>query len=487
MKQSWIAENGYIWPVSGFSYPEGTDGKKWFWAINNHATMGIHNPSDKPIVFSVTFSLVALDETRNKHVDIYLDDLKIQSVLLPDRYNVYIELNSNETRHLGFKTEGKLDKAPGDDERHMAFCFADIQCEIETPYERSEELIGIQNCLYELFEQVDDICRRHDIKYTAFYGTMLGAVRHHGIIPWDDDIDIAMTRDNYDRFVEAAGNELKEPFFLQTPQSDRECFFGGYAKVRNSNTTAIVPINKDKRCNEGIWIDILPLDKVFLDPGKQKAQMTNVMYYQYAMFCKVYGMQEWIKDRVSDIDYEKAYALSLEMSYDELWDRLEYHLKSAQAEEAFLYTPLARFMDKGKRKFYGQDDFNKLKDVPFGRRRIGIPENICHAACLHVGKSFMTYPPKVRRKSGHHILWDVNKPYQEYKDIDFKKRQQVIAVGINDDAEQYYAGHFLSYDFVYAVDDRDELCGSMWHDAIVISTDTFQKLDLNGYIVKEFK
>ena len=57
MEQSWIAENGYIWPVSGFSYPEGTDGKKWFWAINNDATMGIHNPSDKPIVFSVTFDL----------------------------------------------------------------------------------------------------------------------------------------------------------------------------------------------------------------------------------------------------------------------------------------------------------------------------------------------------------------------------------------------------------------------------------------------
>ena len=67
----------------------------------------------------------------------------------------------------------------------------------------------------ELWERFDEVCKKHGITYYAYYGTLLGAVRHQGFIPWDDDIDVIMFRDEYKRFQEIAPSEFTEPYFFQ--------------------------------------------------------------------------------------------------------------------------------------------------------------------------------------------------------------------------------------------------------------------------------
>ncbi|MBQ3939443.1 MAG: LicD family protein, partial [Clostridia bacterium] len=77
-----------------------------------------------------------------------------------------------------------------------------------------------------LLKEFDRVCRENGLQYFAVHGTLLGAVRHEGFIPWDDDIDVAMPREDYDRFAALAPKALKTGFFFQTPENDPTCFYG---------------------------------------------------------------------------------------------------------------------------------------------------------------------------------------------------------------------------------------------------------------------
>lgn len=110
-----------------------------------------------------------------------------------------------------------------------------------------------------MLERLDEVCRKHDITYWAFYGTLLGAVRHQGFIPWDDDIDLVMFRDDYERFQAIGPKEFREPYFFQCPYTDRRIW--PISKIRDSRTTGI-QFQGLRDMHQGIFIDIFPLDSV---------------------------------------------------------------------------------------------------------------------------------------------------------------------------------------------------------------------------------
>lgn len=118
----------------------------------------------------------------------------------------------------------------------------------------------------ELLQELDRICRKHGITYFADYGTLLGAVRHGGFIPWDDDIDVVMLRPDYERFRQIAAEEIKAPLFLQNTYTDG--FISALSKLRHSLTSAIEFPN-NRSINQGIFIDIFPLDGVADGTGRQ--------------------------------------------------------------------------------------------------------------------------------------------------------------------------------------------------------------------------
>lgn len=112
----------------------------------------------------------------------------------------------------------------------------------------------------DLLLEFDRVCRNHGLKYFLIAGTLLGAIRHKGFIPWDDDIDVGMLREDYDEFMKLS-DEFKHPYFLQTPYTDSEYFFS-FAKLRNSNTSALNKMFLFQNGNKGIVIDVFPYDKV---------------------------------------------------------------------------------------------------------------------------------------------------------------------------------------------------------------------------------
>ncbi len=132
--------------------------------------------------------------------------------------------------------------------------------EVRDGYEVSEKVKKIWAVELNLLEYFDNLCREHDLRYFADYGTLLGAVRHQGFIPWDDDIDVVMFRDDYEKLKVIAPDIVCGPYFFQNAYTDD--MIGAFSKLRDSRTTAIEFPDASPAYNQGIFIDIFPLDSV---------------------------------------------------------------------------------------------------------------------------------------------------------------------------------------------------------------------------------
>ena len=115
--------------------------------------------------------------------------------------------------------------------------------------------------MLEILVEIDKICKKRDIRYWLSSGTLIGAMRHNGFIPWDDDLDIEMMRSDYVRLMEVLPSELPDWLALQNDETDPNYFFY-YAKVRDRRSKMLEQNNYDRLWQEqGIYIDIFPLEQ----------------------------------------------------------------------------------------------------------------------------------------------------------------------------------------------------------------------------------
>lgn len=126
----------------------------------------------------------------------------------------------------------------------------------------NETLRKIQMVQLELLQEVDRICRKCNIHYNIIAGTMLGAVRHGGYIPWDDDADVALLRDEYEKFRKACETELDTSKFYFQDHRNTQGYRWGYGKLRRKNTLFLREYQEHMPYEQGIFIDIFPLDSV---------------------------------------------------------------------------------------------------------------------------------------------------------------------------------------------------------------------------------
>ena len=123
----------------------------------------------------------------------------------------------------------------------------------------SEQTNRIKEIEIEIFKSFISVCEHLNLTYYVLDGTLLGAVRHKGFIPWDDDIDVGMPREDYEVFLREGQALLPEEYFIQTFDSDPE-YLANYAKIRNNNTTFVETSVRHRKINHGVFIDVFPLD-----------------------------------------------------------------------------------------------------------------------------------------------------------------------------------------------------------------------------------
>lgn len=127
--------------------------------------------------------------------------------------------------------------------------------------ERDFDLKRLQYTQLEIYKEIDIICKKYNMEYFATWGTALGAIRHGGFIPWDDDIDISMRWNDFKRFEEVCKNELDERFFLQNSETDKY-YWNPYSKIRLNNTTSMDKNLMHMKCHYGICMDIFPITPI---------------------------------------------------------------------------------------------------------------------------------------------------------------------------------------------------------------------------------
>lgn len=133
-------------------------------------------------------------------------------------------------------------------------------------YKISAEMKKVWAVQLDLLQVLFDVCNKHGLRIYAEGGTLLGAIRHKGFIPWDDDIDLTMMREDYDKLM-SLGDEFTHPYFLQNVYTDPH-YTHRHAQIRNSETACWSWNAKGcvKKFNQGIFIDIFPSDDMPMNP-----------------------------------------------------------------------------------------------------------------------------------------------------------------------------------------------------------------------------
>jgi len=264
----------------------------------------------------------------------------------------------------------------------------------------------VQEKILETMKFIDAICRDHNIAYFVMGGTALGAIRYGGFIPWDDDLDIFMTPDNYGKFQKIFNNLQSEKFILQEWRIVDK--YLEYAKVRMDGTTFIEKAFKDRKdMHHGIYVDIMILHKC---PNKTLVQKS--IYYASKFVTLVALSQRNWKPKNS----KQQFALSLlkflpRKFLSNQCYKLIYSYRNLEKEYSFCY-----FITKAKftQGIFSAEMFNKPRNVEFEDTILMGPSDIKSYLYFRYG-DYMKLPSKEEQQAAVHAeIYDTEVGHEDY-------------------------------------------------------------------------
>ena len=281
------------------------------------------------------------------------------------------------------------------------------------------------------------ICKKHNIKWFAFYGTLLGAARHKGFIPWDDDTDVAMLRSDYDKLKKVITGEIQYPYHLAnwcdyrheadgnnlseyektlpliTLRQTRECPMWWpcrtMLRMTDQRTTAL-NFDARKHLYTGIWLDIFVLDAAPPFPDKDqslKFELAKELFWATIYPDSIRSLMKNNKKLVLEYSDMNKF---LGMSYRRKTMYLDKFLSESFSDAQFVTEFRGQFLESERAKIFSAENFNDIIYLPFEKIEIPVPagwKNILEIQYGDWQKMMITHT--------HTADYSVDIPYTEYR------------------------------------------------------------------------
>ena len=258
----------------------------------------------------------------------------------------------------------------------------------------------------EIFKQFIKVCQKLNLKYYLIGGTLLGAVRHKGFIPWDDDIDVAMPRADYEIFIDRAQEFLPAKYFVQSIKSEKNIPYN-FCKIRDNDTTYIESSIKKFNLNHGVYIDIFPLD---YNP-ENKRQISSLDLKN-----KLYTIAIARKFTPTKRSFLKKALIACSRIF-----LFFYPYRKAVKKREKLYKSVkesnlwANYCGAwGKKEIFPKKWFDDIVQLEFEGLKVNAPKDY-DLWLTQVYGDYMQLPPEEKRVGHHYVeICDLDKSYKEY-------------------------------------------------------------------------
>lgn len=260
--------------------------------------------------------------------------------------------------------------------------------------EAQMKMEDIKKVQLSILDFIRNVCKKHNLTYYLCGGTLIGAVRHKGYIPWDDDIDIALLRDDYEKFIKIVSNN-SSVYKIYTLYNDTSYPYR-CVKLYDSRTFLVEEVFEDLLLDIGVNVDIFPIDEVPQNKNRQKFLYFKIYFidYLYQLKCaKIQKQRKFYKNLIIII----VKILLFFISYNQL-SRLIDHIANKKYDSNFCGRVA---MGYGLRQVVPKEVYSSVEKMWFENRECTIPKGY-HQLLTQVYGDYMKLPP-IELRTGHKV------------------------------------------------------------------------------------
>lgn len=267
--------------------------------------------------------------------------------------------------------------------------------------EQENDLRKLQLKELEILKAFIDICNRKKLKYYIVGGTLIGAIRHKGFIPWDDDMDIAMPREDYEQLLCEYANEFPKNIRINHYKYNPDVYFYPM-KLVDTNVTVLEQRLEKSNEYTNLSIDIFPID-AFPD-GKIKQKIYKMKFYYYKMligFCNVDILRNNVKRKTYEkvlIKFAKIFKLNKILKLNKIREKFDKFLKKYEFENCNMIGDITGAY--GFREFVPKEYFAEGKNVVLENIKVKAP-SMAEEYLTQIYGDYMKLPPEEKRVAGH--------------------------------------------------------------------------------------
>lgn len=246
----------------------------------------------------------------------------------------------------------------------------------------------LHETLIELLDEFVRICKKHNLKYTLVAGSVLGAVRHSGFIPWDDDIDVGMLRSDYEKFIKIARSELNKKYYLDCFEYNQD-YHLSFAKIKKNKTVFDEEASHHMNNHKGIFIDIFPIDNVYDNVKRSyiNAALIKIIHQAVCVKKKIYSLKDCRHKIMSGVFTIFSHCFLM---------KLEKKICMSNKDNNSKYVACFLGVYPFKNEVNERSDFFPTKDMLFEKKKYSVLNNTDKYLSGIYG-DYMKLPPKEKR------------------------------------------------------------------------------------------